>query len=786
MIRSLCVLLAGAGVAAAAAPPPSADSLPAGARLRIGTARLRHGGLVRGLAFSPDGKSVASASHDHTVSVWSVPAGRERFRFRGHTADVLCVAFSRAGLLASGGADGTVALWDTRTGKLLHRFTTRAESIETVEFDPSGKYLAAGGDDGVLLLYEAATRRLVRRMSQDRAVRSLAWSGDGRWIAATGARQAIHLYEAATGKLRRRFGDEAVQCLAFAPGGSRLVSREEGGTFRLWDTAAGKQVRQWTSAEERGGGAASSIYQIAFRPGGKSVLGGTPGGVLEEWDVDTGKRLARWPAHQGRLTAVAVHAAVAATGGADHRVILHDLAARRPLTPTVEPAAGVVGLSAAGGGDLLVLLATGDVQLWDRTTGRRRKMPSPGPARAALLRPDGREMVLIDRRGQLVFHNVKTGMQKVIDATGTLSDLSLSSDGTELVTVRKDGAVWLRGADGRRLRDVRVLRRGAHPVAPGGGAGALLGPSAGVALFETTTGRLRRPVDGHRGGTMAAALSPDGRLLASGGRDRMLRLWDVQTALPRRPPREHGDWVCAVAFSPDGRVLASATTAGLIQMWEAGSGKLLGERQGHRGPVTSLLFPDRTTLVSAGQDTSVLVWDVAKVEAERLVAVVLTAQERDALWARLREEDPARAHAALRRLARDAKAAVAVVRGGVRPVDGKRIGRWIEELDSDEFLVRRKAFEELTLVGRLAEAPLRQALAKKPSLEKHRRIQELLRRMDAEGATPEHLQALRGVELLERVGSAGARKVLATLAGGAPEAELTRQAKAALGRLGKK
>src|SRR5262249_4765508 len=134
----------------------------------------------------------------------------------------------------------------------------------------------------------------------------------------------------------------------------------------------------------------------------------------------------------------------------------------------------------------------------------------------------------------------------------------------------------------------------------------------------------------------------------------------------------------------------------------------------------------------------------------------------------------------------DPGSAVAAVRAGVRPVDGKRIGRWIEDLDSDDYPVRRKAVDELTRVGRLAEGSLREALAKKPSLEKHRRIQELLRKMEAEGATAEHLQALRGVELLERVGTAEARKVLATLAGGAAEAELTRQAKAALARLGKK
>ena len=118
MLRFCCVLtLLFAGLASAVAPPVF-DPLPSGARLRIGSARLRHGGLVRGLAFAPDGASLASVGHDGTVSLWEVPSGRELFRFRGHQGDVLSVAFSRDGkFIASGGSDGTARLWAVTGGK---------------------------------------------------------------------------------------------------------------------------------------------------------------------------------------------------------------------------------------------------------------------------------------------------------------------------------------------------------------------------------------------------------------------------------------------------------------------------------------------------------------------------------------------------------------------------------------------------------------------------------------------------------------------------------------------
>src|SRR5262245_42217703 len=96
----------------AAAPPRPGDDLPKGASLRIGTIRLKHGGLVRAVALSRDGKRLASASHDHTASVWHVPSGKERFRFTDHNGDVACLAFSPDGAtLATGAADGTLRLW---------------------------------------------------------------------------------------------------------------------------------------------------------------------------------------------------------------------------------------------------------------------------------------------------------------------------------------------------------------------------------------------------------------------------------------------------------------------------------------------------------------------------------------------------------------------------------------------------------------------------------------------------------------------------------------------------
>jgi hypothetical protein len=116
-------------------------------------------------------------------------------------------------------------------------------------------------------------------------------------------------------------------------------------------------------------------------------------------------------------------------------------------------------------------------------------------------------------------------------------------------------------------------------------------------------------------------------------------------------------------------------------------------------------------------------------------------------------------------------------------VDGKKIAKLLEELDANEYKVRAAAFKGLAALGAFAEGSLRQALDKKPNLEKHRRLEELLAKLSDDGVAGEHLRAVRCVEVLEMIGTAEARKVVERLAGGAAEAELTRTAKGALGRM---
>ena len=203
--------------------------------------------------------------------------------------------------------------------------------------------------------------------------------------------------------------------------------------------------------------------------------------------------------------------------------------------------------------------------------------------------------------------------------------------------------------------------------------------------------------------------------------------------------------------------------------------------------MVSLAFsPDGKTLASGSYDTTVLVWGVTGLGKDRPRRLPLTPQELKILWTNLASEDAAKAYQAIDTLTACPPQTVPLLKENLKPVarvDPQRIARLIADLDSEHFAVREQATQELETLGEQAGPALRRWLAGGPSAEGRRRAERLLARLEAPADRPVRLRELRAVEVLERVGRGEARRALEELAKGAPEARLTQEAKAALGRL---
>ena len=293
---------------------------------------------------------------------------------------------------------------------------------------------------------------------------------------------------------------------------------------------------------------------------------------------------------------------------------------------------------------------------------------------------------------------------------------------------------------------------------------------------------------------MNLAFSPDGTLLAGSEWREAIVLWDAATGRERARLKQPSLSVGLGAGLLAGRSptcvrrpLPRAPPVA-VRVWEVASGTVRQEFTAHQGIVRSLDFsPDGKALATASDDTTVLLWDLTG-KAGKTAGSRPSADELDRLWAELDDADARRGFRAMCRLLAAPDDAAALLRERLKPVPGERatpeaIARLLDRLDSDSFDEREKATADLEALGRQAEAAMHKALAAGPSAERKKRIEGLLEKLRVKMPPREMVRPLRAVEVLERLGTPEARKVLEVLAKGRSAEPLTQAAVEALDRL---
>ncbi|MDE0317719.1 MAG: sigma-70 family RNA polymerase sigma factor [Candidatus Poribacteria bacterium] len=515
---------------------------------------------ITSIAFSPDGNTLASSSGilsdfmedfieiEPEIRLWNVQTKEIKTTLKGHMKGITCVAFSPDGnTLASSSRDQTVQLWDTQTGEQKSTLAENKGTISAVTYSPDGNILAFAYRNTVKLFDKRTDTHNITVQGDRRNVNAVAFSPDSTTIT-TGHHDAVHLWDAQTGKHKTTFkvnkksvrsiAYSPIPSVAYSPDGNTLATTGTDHIVQLWDVQTGKRRKTFK-------GHTGTFTSLAYSPNGRTIAAGSRRGVGFLWNPHTRQHIATFKGHTSHISALS-------------------------YTPDGDTVATI-------GRD-------GSVRLWDAGNDASQKhtrkhkeifISHPDEFRAMAYAPDGNTIATGGTEGTVCLWNAQTG--KKIAAlegyTDTINALAFAPNSTTLASAG----------------DAKTIR-----------------------LWSVQTKQVVVTFEGHTEGPNSVAFSPDGTILASASDDKSVRLWDVQTGMQKTmietTPRLR---YISVLFSPNGDIIVTGSRDHLVQLWNTQTGELIATLTGHTAGVNNVVFsPDGNIIASGSHDGTILLWEL--------------------------------------------------------------------------------------------------------------------------------------------------------------------------------